>query len=71
MSSNSVIIPHGSGVPVDVTVASHDFWPELSSNAFRDIMRVGGTVPNQRVEATLIAAVIVVNKELQDFRITW
>ncbi len=71
MSSNSVIIPHGAGDPVDVTIASHNFWPELSSNDFRNIMRVGGTIPNTRVEATLIAAVIAVNKELQKFRLTW
>lgn len=71
MSGNSTFIPHGGIDPVTVEISSGDFWPQLDSNEFRDIMRVDGTVPNIRVEAVLIAANLRVNRELRPFAAKW
>ncbi len=65
MSGNSVTInPHGAGVPDDVLVGADAFYPDLSTNEFRDAMRVDSTVPNQRVKLTLINAALKTNVEL-------
>lgn len=69
MSANSVtIIPHGSGTPDNSAVRADAFYPELSTNAFRDAMRVDTTVPHERVELALINAVLKVNVDLAPFK---
>jgi hypothetical protein len=64
MAGNSVIIPHGSGDPVDEQITSDVFWPALSTNDFRNAMRVGATIPDERVKLALIEGVLKINDEL-------
>ena len=66
MSRNSVtIIPHGSGDTEEITLGEDGFFPSLSSNEFRDVMRVTAVITDARVKSALISARLKIGADLK------
>ncbi|EJD6045554.1 head completion/stabilization protein [Providencia rettgeri] len=52
----------------DETLTSGAFWPEINTRAFRESMRVDGTVTQSRLIEALKNAIIETNRELSSFQ---
>lgn len=52
----------------DETLTSDAFWPEINTRAFRESMRVDGTVTQSRLIEALKNAIIETNRELSSFQ---
>ncbi|WP_272571279.1 MULTISPECIES: head completion/stabilization protein [unclassified Providencia] len=52
----------------DETITSGDFWPAINTRAFRESMRVDGTVTQSRLIEALKNAIIETNRELSRFQ---
>lgn len=52
----------------DETLTSGAFWPEINTRAFRESMRVDGTVTQSRLIEALKNAMIETNRELSSFQ---
>ena len=48
----------------------HPFWPAISPADFRAVMNLDGTITLPRLTFALTEAVVLVNAELKDFRLT-
>ena len=51
-------------------ITSGDFWPVIQLLDVRAVMRLDGTITNERLEHAVVSAVIQVNKELKEWRVT-
>lgn len=54
----------------DITVPNLPFFPDVTTNQFRELMRVDQTVPQPRIERYLVTAMAYVNGELFDYQVT-
>jgi len=50
--------------PTDDTIANDGFWPDVDVQAYRGHMRMDATVAQERLRASLTAAILSVNDEL-------
>lgn len=62
-------IPAGNERETDVTISSPEFYPDLSTAGFRAAMRVGTTVPTERVKTALIDALLKTLQDMKDYRV--
>ncbi|EKN3681968.1 head completion/stabilization protein [Yersinia enterocolitica] len=52
----------------DVTIASAAFWPEISLNHMRKVMRLDGNVTTERLKEAVIEAISNTNGQLRAWR---
>jgi Phage head completion protein (GPL) len=57
-----------SAPPSDSIVANDGFFPDIDLEQMRDTMRLDGTVTAARLRNAVIAAVIAINDELQEWK---
>ncbi|MDR3429028.1 head completion/stabilization protein [Silvimonas sp.] len=50
-------------------ITSHSFWPAISLNTARDVVRIGDSIPDPRLRHALIEAIASVNDELSAWRL--
>ncbi|MFW2151851.1 head completion/stabilization protein [Acinetobacter gyllenbergii] len=60
----SGLIANGSPSNQDQIISSDDFFPSVSSNKIREVLRLDSSVTNQRLIPAIEAAVIHVNEQL-------
>lgn len=60
----SGLIANGSSTNQDQMIRSDDFFPSVSSNRIREVLRLDSSVTNQRLIPAIEAAVIHVNEQL-------
>lgn len=53
---------------LDVTIASAAFWPEISLNHMRKVMRLDGNVTTERLKEAVIEAISNTNGQLRAWR---
>ncbi|MBQ4864614.1 head completion/stabilization protein [Pseudoalteromonas sp. MMG013] len=51
-------------------ITSSEFWPAISLSEFRNIMRLDGTVTDERLKHATCSSILQVNNELKEWRIT-
>ncbi len=56
--------------PENKLITAGGFWPDISLDDCRDVMKLDGTVTNPRLEHALINAALQVNRELAVWRET-
>lgn len=67
--SGFISSPAPAATPPGTRLECGPFWPDLDVNEFRDACRIGGTlIPDPRVRAALLGAVLAADAELQDWR---
>ncbi|MEC4090148.1 head completion/stabilization protein [Pseudoalteromonas rubra] len=52
----------------DREITSNEFWPAISLADFRAVMRLDGTVTNERLEHAVTSSILQINKELSEWR---
>lgn len=53
----------------DVVMTSSPFWPEISLNQLRKVMRLDGNVTTERLQDAVIEAISNTNSQLQTWRV--
>ncbi|MFX7021080.1 head completion/stabilization protein, partial [Acinetobacter baumannii] len=61
----SGLIANGTFSNQDVVINSDPFFPSVSSNHIREVLRLDSSVTNQRLISAIEAAVIHVNEQLE------
>ncbi|SMC24170.1 Phage head completion protein (GPL) [Andreprevotia lacus DSM 23236] len=58
------------GIPpaTGATIPNSGFWPDISMDDARDVMRVSDTAPDARLKHALIEAMVSVNHDLRAYR---
>ncbi|WP_420804280.1 head completion/stabilization protein [Yersinia ruckeri] len=54
---------------MDITITSTAFWPEISLNQLRKVMRLDGNVTTERLKEAVIEAISNTNGQLRAWRI--
>lgn len=54
----------------DKSISSNEFWPAISLSDFRSVMRLDGTVTNERLKHAVVSSIQSVNKELKTWQLT-
>ena len=62
---------HPASTPegLDVTITSAAFWPEISLNQMRKVMRLDGNVTTERLKEAVIEAISNTNSQLRAWRV--
>ncbi|MDX6038363.1 head completion/stabilization protein, partial [Acinetobacter baumannii] len=64
----SGLIANGTFSTPDVVINSDPFFPSVSSNHVREVLRLDSSVTNQRLIPAIEAAVIHVNEQLESLK---
>lgn len=53
----------------DKEISSGEFWPAISLADFRAVMRLDGTVTNERLEHAVTNSILQINRELSEWQL--
>ncbi|MDR3429675.1 head completion/stabilization protein [Silvimonas sp.] len=65
---NGFMATGGAVPPAESLIPNSGFWPDISTNAARDTLRLDSTVTDTRLKHALVEAMVSTNDELKAYR---